>query len=262
MSALKVGNPYWTWRSKDGVLAAQFSGDFVSEKTDDLFEKESKIVETLIEKKILEAKLVVTESRLNHVLVLAGVFLTVFGILLPLWIANSSSDKSEKAVAAMEDKTDRAIDKMEARFRELSGTALRKPELDCFIDGKKLDGAVLQFSPNKRQRIVEVRNLGDAPARNIYIRIYSNLQTAFARFVPDARYEIYTLRENDEEGLFKYAHSVEEGVGSLDTKDSIRFTLRVDGDLQSTNVVGLIKILYEQPEPKRVSFNIVVSDKD
>lgn len=208
-------------------------------------------VEQLVEKKVLQAKLTVTESRLNHVLVLAGFILTVFGILVPLWLANTSAER-----------TDRAIERMEARFRELAGTALRKPDLDCFVGGKPLDGAVIRFSPRQREQFIAVRNVGDAPARNVRIYVYSNLANDFSSFSGDSRWQVGKVVSPDQ-AKFSSAYVVysegRENLGSIDPKDGYEFKLSLQGDVGTTNTAALIKVYYEQPEPKQVEFTISTS---
>ena len=61
-------------------------------------------IEQLIDRKIAEAKLEVSEKRLHYALYLAGAFLTIFGILLPLYQTYRSADKIDSAIQRMEDR--------------------------------------------------------------------------------------------------------------------------------------------------------------
>lgn len=100
----------------------------MSEKDSKMSENDRKAVEEIIDKKILDAKLTVTESRLNHLIILAAGLLTIFGILVPFWTTYTSSEK-----------TDKAIDRMEQRFKELAGEALKKPALELLHKGEPLE---------------------------------------------------------------------------------------------------------------------------
>src|SRR6185436_26935 len=126
---------------------------------------EKQEVEDLIEKRITETKLVVTEIRLQSFTKIGGGLLALFGIIIPMWVTNRSADKVDTAVADMQ-----------RQFKELSGVQLRKPSLECLLDGKSLEGSVLNFSTDHRTFNIELRNSGDAPAGNIRVRLYVNVE--------------------------------------------------------------------------------------
>ncbi|MGO9017793.1 MAG: hypothetical protein ACLQVJ_05500, partial [Syntrophobacteraceae bacterium] len=67
-------------------------------------------------------------------LTVAAAILTIFGIVLLLLLTFHS-----------ESKVDTAIHKMERDFKELTGKQLRKPKLQCYIEGRDLANAVISL---------------------------------------------------------------------------------------------------------------------
>ena len=129
---------------------------------------DKKEIEELIDKRILEAKLAVTESRLNHVLVIAGALLAVFGIFVPIWLTNTSTDK-----------TDKAIERMEQRFKELAGEALKKPTLELLYRDEPLDNQIVEISSDVpgggnayvNLRSIFLRNTGNRKTEPLSIKL-------------------------------------------------------------------------------------------
>ncbi len=70
---------------------------------------DDKEIVALVEKKILQAKLDVADKRFNTLVILAGVFLSVFTIIVPIWQMSKSADEVDKALL----KADQVIQKME-----------------------------------------------------------------------------------------------------------------------------------------------------
>ncbi|MEI8062817.1 MAG: hypothetical protein WCH84_01990 [Verrucomicrobiota bacterium] len=219
-------------------------------------------VERIVDKKVLETKLTITESRLNHFFVLAGVFLTIFGIIVPLFWSFNSSEKTEKAIDRMAVATDKAIAQMKDDFQKLAGTALRKPILDCFVDGKRLEGGVLRLGPSsRRSRTIEIRNHGDAPAKNMQVRFYHNLNAIVSEdwnLFGGSWAEITSDEPN-----FQKESRFHSPFDPLDPKDKAEIPIGlVAVQSMPTNSTALLKIFYEQTEPIQIGFTIVVSDKD
>jgi hypothetical protein len=168
-----------------------------------------KQLEQLIDKKISDAKLDVSEKRLRFVLIIVTILLSVLGIGVPLLLTLQSSHKVDASVQRMEEKlialgdklsskvetsthrmedkwgemtansstrVDTSIQRMEDRFRELAGKQLRKPKLECFISGKRLMGTSLVLPPDARgehkAKYVELKNIGDGAADNVRVMLY------------------------------------------------------------------------------------------
>jgi uncharacterized membrane protein (DUF106 family) len=56
---------------------------------------------SIIDKKLLEAKLDMHEKRMNYFIIIAGILISVFGVILPVIQSSSSSDKLDKAIQEM-----------------------------------------------------------------------------------------------------------------------------------------------------------------
>jgi len=208
---------------------------------------EKKEIEELIEKKVLEAKLQASETRLQLVLWLGAILITLLGVVVPIWQTNTSTEKVDKAIEAMEN-----------RFKELAGTQLQRPELECYINSNKLEGSVLSFTPDQ-SRILELRNLGDGPARNIKIRLYINDKQKLDDY--GIQYDWQFLELNDEPEFSK-AFEFRQSIDYLDPKNSIPLQFGIQtlkGEPLQTS--ALLKIYYGQPEPKKVLFSVDVKSR-
>ena len=120
-----------------------------------------------VERMILEAKLETAETRLKIFFTVAGALLGVFGILIPLILAINSSSQIDKSIV----RVDQAIERMEQSFKELAGTQLRRPEIECYFKGKSLTDAVLNLKQHESVAF-EIKNRGDATATNIRLHLY------------------------------------------------------------------------------------------
>jgi len=250
-------------------------------------------VEKLIKEQISEAKLEVSEKRLQTVTWVAGGFLALFGVIVPLWFTSRSSEQVDAAIAEMKrdfkessnlsseninksneairtdfklfsekeanetkastDKVDKAISDMQNQFKELAGVQLRKPILECLLAGRSLEGSVIQFPPTMSIQL-ELRNSGDAPARNIRIRVYLFYDQQLELNSDEIQWQ--QLNFSDEPTYNKVYETYQPFV-SLDSKESRPLVVTLNGQsLQGKNFPALLKIYYEQPEPKKYTFTI------
>jgi hypothetical protein len=257
-------------------------------------------IEDLIDKKVAEAKLEVSEKRLNFHMWMAGAALALFGVVFPLLLSNRSADKVdsaliqmrlenvktsegirtdsrasadslEKAIPAIRSdlraeldgqsrqlgstatKVDNAISDMNKQFKELAGTQLRKPLLDCLLKGSNLEGEDLNFSPEHKQITIQIKNVGDAPARNIRVRLYTNIADNNAIQGEETQWDQLSL--SDEPG-YKYAFQ-SFAPQPIDPKESRTIDLVILNEyVKSGSYPSLLKVYYEQPEPRKYSFTI------
>lgn len=199
----------------------------------------------LIEKKALETKLEVSETRLRFILVFGAAFLTFFGAVLPMWLTNRSADK-----------VDRAIDRMEARFEKLAGHQLRKPDIECYLEGKGLGGSVLEIRELDDKSFIQVKNTGD--------RIASTLQVALLTKKDVGLYiggNFGAWAVSDVPG-FDYVYryrAAEHGVGLMPLNPGdfaqIEFRPRTSA-IPQLETEAILKIYYGEPEPKIFRFTI------
>lgn len=200
-------------------------------------------IDELIEKRVTEAKLLVTEKRLQTIIWLAGGLLTVFGVIFPFWLTNRTSDKVDLAVKEMRDE-----------FKELAGQQLRKPVIECFTGGRPLEAAQLFLEPSFSLIKFDIKNSGDASAKNVRLRLYTN----FNKEVNIQGDDIWQWRGPSDESAYKEMYDCYQAY-SLDPTESKPLQLQLMAEnIQEGNYTTLLKIFYEQPEPKRFTFNIKV----
>jgi len=255
-------------------------------------------IELLIDKKVAEAKLEVTEKRLKFVIGIAGAMLAFFGVFVPIWQTNKASDKVDSALTQMKqdikyssqdlrsdsrassdslDKSmssiradvradidsqsrqlsntangvDSAIHDMQKQFKELAGTQLRKPALEGLCRGVSLDGGVLKFSPSVDTETVDIKNVGDAPARNIRIRLYST----FGGNCQNMNLGRWSSIPISDEPNYRCAFEILEHQ-TIDAKEFRSYEIYLENGFTPGNYPSLLKIFYEQPEPRKFTFTI------
>jgi hypothetical protein len=267
---------------------------------------DDKEIELLIEKKVAEAKLEVTEKRFHYLIWIAGAMLAIFGAILPFWMTNRSSDKVDSALSQMKqdmkyssqdlrtdtrtsseqldkaiqsirsdlraeidgqsrnfgsvsEKVDKEIQRMQTQFKELAGTQLRKPALECLSGGSSLEGKTLNISPAHENIVIDIKNTGDAPAKTIRIRLYTNIISE-GRYLTGNNTRWFVLPSSDEPN-YKYAFETQSFP--LDPKDllTVDFNLVLSEyhNIKPDNYPALVKLFYEQPEPRKYFFSINIS---
>jgi len=75
-------------------------------------------------------------------------------------------DGQARQLGSAATKVDSAIQDMNKQFKDLAGTQLRKPLLDCVLKGANLEGEILSFSAEHDKVTIQIKNIGDAPAKN------------------------------------------------------------------------------------------------
>jgi len=78
---------------------------------------EEKEINELIDKKVAEAKLEVAEKRLNYFIIIAGAFLSIFGVLIPLLLSNSSNNRMDTAIEEMKTEINRTTERVDQQMR-------------------------------------------------------------------------------------------------------------------------------------------------
>ena len=207
-----------------------------------------------VEKMILEAKLETAETRLKIFFTVAGALLGVFGILLPLFLVISSSSQIDKSIA----RVDQAIEKMEQSFRELAGTQLRRPEIECYFKGESLADAILNLKQHE-EVIFEIKNQGDAPATNIRLHLYIAEEKGIGNTAISG-WKWYLSEFIDEPEYSRLFVFFSESY--LDPKNSITVKFGVQTlDALEWESTALLKIFYGQPEPQTYAFRIHANKK-
>jgi hypothetical protein len=236
---------------------------------DSLTEKQTKQLVEIVETELHKTQIFVLEKQIQFlisigklVVSLGAILIAIFGLALPLWNSQQTTQKTDKTLKDVSENTDKAISDMQAKFKELAGTALRKPVLDCFVNHVKLDGQTLNLNPTTTC-IIELHNSGDYPAKTIQVRLYTNLQLKIANPYGPLYGALFGWTQTpSEDSNYKFAYrlcyatSQNTIVGPLDPGDSDPLPLDV-APLESGSFPALIKIFYEQPEPRQIPFTML-----
>ena len=200
-------------------------------------------IEEIIDRKILEAKLVVSEERLKLLVTIAGGMLVLFGIIIPIIFTYQSTTR-----------VDRAVEKMELRFKELAATQLRKPDFDCFVNGKRLENQTLYIKNDEaifNHVEIELRNIGDGIAISVSYRIYIKSKKNWTGHAA----EIWPIKIKDEPEFSQVFQSDEYPLPiSPQAAKMIKLPLIPHFLDNEKRVEAMIKIFYGDPKPKRIYF--------
>src|SRR6266704_1508638 len=154
-------------------------------------------------------------------------------------------DAQSRRLDLAANKVDNSIQDMHKQFKELAGTKLRKPTLECLSDGSSLEGKILKISPAHENIVINVKNTGDAPAKTIRLRLYTNLISE-SRYLRGDSTHWFVLPSSDEPS---YKYAFETQVGSIDPKDllTVDFNLILSEytNMKPGNYPALIKLFYE-----------------
>jgi hypothetical protein len=245
--------------------------------------------ELLIEKKISDAKLDISEKRLRFVITLGTVALAILGVAVPLLVTLHSSNRVDTTVQRIEDRVaammnsltskvdtsaqraedrfnqfssssssriDTAVNKMEDRFRELAGKQLRKPRLQCLLDGKPLEGSTLLLKRNSANRI-QIRNIGDGPAE--HVRAYLYLRNgSWELWMPMMSWQGAPFNDKPEYQL-ALAYDREIPIISPQASAPLYFSVW-NREITEFKTPALLRIIYGEPSPYEVSFHFELKE--
>jgi cell division protein FtsL len=197
------------------------------------------------EKKLLKAKLLISEKRVTFLLAI----LALLGIVYPIYKTERNTEK-----------IDNAIQNMERRFKELAGEYLRKPEIVCDISGENLlnNSMTVGCSGDKTSQTFMIKNIGDASAGETYIYLYVKYKddSPFLSYAGGFDFsfpcEIYT---NDNPRYYTKFWVCRIGEFHADRELDYRFEhgLKIDSPLE---VPAMLKIYYSGPSPIEVPFTM------
>jgi len=200
------------------------------------------------EKKILEAKIFVSERRVTVLLA----FLALLGIIYPLYKTDQNTEKVDKSITSMEE-----------RFSELAEKHLRKPDIVCEVNGESLLNKTLVVSPyGESSQIFQIKNIGDASAGPASVYLYlKNIPEELINFnCTDTAIDYSRVMDkatsNDPSFAGRYrafiirafhAKTEYNTIISYNSKQTTGF---------DTEVPAMLKIYYEGPEPYEVPFTM------
>jgi cell division protein FtsL len=241
--------------AKDQSLSGQTAKNPEQKISDDIecrIQKKFDEVNHSNEKKLLAAKLLISERRVTFLLAILTillVILTILGIIYPLYKTERNTDN-----------VDNAIQKMESRFKDLSGEYLRKPEIVCDISGKNLlnNSLTVGCSGDKTSQTFMIKNIGDASAGQTYIYLYVKYkdERPFLSYSGGIDFsfecEIYT-NDNPQYYTKFWVCPINEFHAGRELDFRFEHSLKIDSPLE---VPAMLKIYYNGPKPIEVPFTM------
>ncbi len=206
-------------------------------------------VELIVDKKIAEAKLIIAEKRLNYFMAFGAALLTIFGIVIPLFLTQTSTNRVNEA-----------IERMDNKFNELAGKQLRKPKIVCYVDGQPLVNSVIHFDPENLKKTVLIRNEGDGTADYIRMRLYINNEDN--RLLNDL-FNTGFWEENicDKPAFSKMLIYGRNNINLLPAQDSIPLEFWMQNPQSrksSVHAAAILMIFYGEPVPIEVPFTLEI----
>ena len=235
--------------TKDQSLSNQTAKNPEQKISDDiecLIQKKFDEVNHSNEKKLLAAKLSISERRVTFLLAI----LAILGILYPLYKTERNTDN-----------VDNAIQNMERRFKELAGEYLRKPEIVCDISGKNLlnNSLTVGWSDDKTSQTFKIKNIGNAPAGATYIDLYVKHKEEDNLFLsgylePHGFYPVEIYPNDDPRYYTKFRVCV---IGEFHAGRELDYrfdhSIKIDSPFE---VPAMLKIYYSGPNPIEVPFTM------
>jgi hypothetical protein len=241
---------------------------------------EEQEIENKIAQKISEAKLDIIEKRFQHFMWFCGIVLAVVGVIIPIYntikidnalttmkaeLSNSNAlsytesrenynnlkDLYQQAVAIQNQqalisykRVDDAVQDMQKQFKELAGNQLKRPIIECFVNGKELDTSIIIVSPFT----FKIKNIGDGAAKNITIKIHINSSEIYFPFGSNN----FNIQNNENNTSDIYTAIPIQ----IDPKDFYPIPFDFCSQNKDITTGCIMKIFYEQPEPKSYVFKI------
>jgi len=225
-------------------------------------------VEDIVQKSILEAKLAVTESRVNWILVIMGGLVAVLGVVVPiLWTQWNDA------------KVEQAIEKMENRFKELAGEQLRKPQVTCEFEGKPLLNADVVITAKMVNKpgvlptleeaspvttpsgIMCLRNTGDRSAgeAHVYVSVSSLPDyLRLHRWEPELSMDMEPIQVEKDASKHTARYLLFRTTKlHAQSHDNFGLVVRAEQPFgKEIECPALLEVFYDAPEPLKIPFNI------
>lgn len=212
-------------------------------------------IELLIDKKIAEAKLDVSEKRQRHLITIGATLVTIVGLALPIATAYINTDRVDKAIV-----------ELESRFQEVIGRQSFKPAIECLVNDEPIAGSTLSEDHSQIEpSVIVIRNSGQASAK-IRIVIFikapeDSLNVICHAYGIDGSPTVINVWQNSRSSSPGYDGAYEYYLGTeLEPSDSIPIDIRFSAQQTYLRrlVPAMIRIFYGEPEPRDYRFNILI----
>ena len=164
-------------------------------------------------------------------------------------------DGQSRQLGSAATRVDNAIQDMHNQFKELAGTQLRKPKLECRVRGMSLEGRIIDITPKNNNIHLDLKNIGDSTAKITRYKLYSDIVSDCNKYILSG----WTPVVSDEPN-YKCSYQTYSGI-TIDSQDSQSTDidiLEIDSSMQG-NHPSVLKIFYEQPEPRKYNFVISIN---
>jgi len=200
-------------------------------------------VERIVSEKINHIGLQYAEKRLNFLLWFGGALLGLFGVILPMWLTSSSTERVDKEILSME-----------KRFEELAGKQLRRPLIECSYENKSLEGQVVDLSVDASHSTpIIIRNVGDGPTPYMDFRLYLALDEP----MPNLSISWWNPLEFCDEPGYTRAFDYTSSAQRLHPKGSFGLKLGQWGSAKKgSSAQALLKVYYGEQEPRIVKWSV------
>jgi hypothetical protein len=197
--------------------------------------------------KVAEAKMDAAESRFRTYAAIVTILLAVVGIGLPIY-----------QLIASDRRIDQAIQRMDQQFAQLAGKQLRKPKIECTVDGKDLLNSTVVCDVTAPRKFLKIYNAGDGTADFVKMRLFvKSKDEAVKMAFSCAEWGDDNVSIDPEyQSVFLYRHQFDR----LAAQDFVSIPLvscqPQEGPTSGTKVVALMKLSFGEAEPKQIPFTV------
>jgi hypothetical protein len=172
------------------------------------------------------------------------------------------SQRLDQKGSALEQRLDSAIASMSSEMRrtanELSRSQVKPPRFSATVNGKPLDGQLVELSPNSSNFTAVIMNTGEGTARNIGLSLYCSDSIFFGERIGSDNY-VWNRLPFVDEPLFKAEYKMQPAQSQniiLSPQEPFAFSLWIEPDAREITTTTMLKVTYEQGIPKKFFFKI------
>ena len=233
-------------------------------------------IEHLMDQKIKDAKLdryeeqlIISKNQLNFIFKIGGALLALFGIIFPLYLSFSNTERVNTAIELMEKRVETILD-----------LKLRIPKISAVFEGREFkQNSELSFiyrlekdkNGNLKRKIsgieefkIEILNHGTGPAKELRILLYLQSDSLINYKYPtgDIGWKKWHY-SNEPDYPYSLSYQIDRSaiVFILDVTETIPVKINYHNflvdNLNINNINAILKVYFGEPEPLSVPFKIV-----
>lgn len=232
-------------------------------------------IENLIDQKIKDAKLdryeeqlIISKNQLNFFFKIGGALLAIFGIIIPVYMSFSNTEKVNTAIELMEKRVETILDlklripKIIAMFEGKEFNPNSELTFTYILEKDKNDNLKRKFTGTEEFKI-EILNHGTGPAKELRIHLYLQSDSLINYKYPtgDIGWKKWHYSNEPE-----YPHSLSYQIDRsaivfiLDVTETIPVKINYHNflayNLNINNINAILKVYFGEPEPLSIPFKI------